>query len=217
MTRGAFLAMVHADDFIRRALVRMINHRVQDFQDPLTSTLVLMATAPLQLVLCESGLLLFKTNLLPVMPYGLLAKQECLDLHRLVEALPNEQLHETIECSGQYTLGVLSMPPPPAAAAASATATAALLLCKQRLLLNFVDLMMLSTAAAAAPHEEEEEPPTAAGAAEHGGSSSSRSATVCGSLCSIVLQRFWSRVCTPSETVSAVMARLSEHMTLAAV
>ena len=182
--RAVFLGIVHNDDFIRRALVHMINHRVQDFQDPLTSTLVLMATAPLQLVLCESGLLLFKTNLLPVMQYGLLTGQERTDLGRIVETMAQEQLHETVECSGQYTLAVL-----PVASHYGGNA-APFHLCKQQLLLNFVDAMMLA--------DGEAQP--------------SRDPTVCGTLCSIVLQRFWSRVCTSSEIVSAVMARLAERM-----
>ena len=185
--RAVFLAMVHNDDFIRRALVHMINHRVQDFQDPLTSTLVLMATAPLQLVLCESGLLLFKTNLLPVMQYGLLTGQERTDLGQIVETMTQEHLHETVECSGQYTLAVL-----PFALHHHHTGSNApsFHLCKQQLLLNFVDAMMLA--------EGEAQP--------------SRDPAVCGTLCSIVLQRFWSRVCTSSEIVSAVMARLAERM-----
>ena len=164
--RDTFLGMVHSDGFIRRAVLHAVNHRVQDFADPLTHTLVLMATAPLQLMLCESGLLPFKTNLLPVLPYSLLTAQERALLHTLIQEQTDADLHETIESNGQYTLTLVG----------GQTAH----LCKQRLLYAFVDLMLRGGTEADAV------------------------------LCGIVLQRFWSRVSTPSEVVSHVMARLEQ-------
>ncbi len=58
LLRDAFLELVLDETFLRRVLLHALNHRVQDFPDPLTTTLVLMATSPLQCSLCESGLLL---------------------------------------------------------------------------------------------------------------------------------------------------------------
>ena len=170
--RDAFVQLVQGDEFVRRVLLHAVNHRVQDFPDPLTTTLVLMATSPLQLVLCETGLLLFKSNLLPVLPYALLRAPERARLREWIEPLPAEQLHETVEPNGQYTLTVLLQPP------AAARSAPTLLLCKRALLEVFVGLMTTT--------------PTDAHR----------------TLCNIVLQRFWSRVPTPSDTVQAVMRRL---------
>jgi hypothetical protein len=174
--RDAFVQMIQGRDglFVRRMLLHSINHRVQDFPDPLTTTLVLMATSPLQLVLCESGLLLFKSNLLPVLPYTTLKASERALLRSWIEPLPHEQLHETVEPNGQYTLTVLLTPPSPQRTAASPP----LMLCKRTLLHAFVELM---TSAPTDAHR---------------------------TLCNIVLQRFWSRVPTPSDTVQAVMSKL---------
>ena len=165
-TRDAFTKLVEGP-LLRRALLHAVNHRVQDFPDPLTTTLVLMATSPLQLVLCETGLLLFKTNLLPVFPDSLLRASERAQLREWIEPLPAEQLHETVEPNGQYTLTVAPTPRAPPT-----------LLCRRALLGVFVGLMTSPTDA----HR---------------------------TLCHIVLQRFWSRVPTPSETVQAVMQQLS--------
>jgi hypothetical protein len=181
--RERFLALLHSDTFIRRMLLHMINHRVQDFQDPLTSTLVLMATAPLQFVLCEAGLLVFKTNLLPVLPYALLDESERAQLHSLVQRAPIDQLHEAIESSGQYTLTVLPFTHNRESSPTAHT------LCKMRLLFGFVGAMRQPS--------RPDEP--------HGGDS-----VIARTLSGIVLQRFWSRVTTPSETIGLVMRHLNE-------
>jgi hypothetical protein len=185
--REPFLALVHSDTFLHRMLLHMVNHRVQDFQDPLTSTLVLMATAPLQFVLCESGLLVFKTNLLPVMPYSLLHSEERAQLRSIVERLGGDALHETIESSGQYTLTVLSF-------TRNQTSSATVhLMCKARLLLAFVELMRRQQQQ---PQQQHHEPNVNETIINH-------------TLSSIVLQRFWSRVSTPSDVVNNVMHHLS--------
>jgi hypothetical protein len=163
----------------------MINHRVQDFQDPLTSTLVLMATSPLQFLLCESGLLVFKTNMLPVVPYTLLDPRERAQLHALVAEVPDAQLHDTTESSGQYTLCVLPFTHNRESSPAVHT------LCKVRLLLGFVRAMRR-------PSREEEPHP-------HPNHS-----IINRTLCGIVLQRFWSRVATPSDIIALVMRHLNE-------
>jgi hypothetical protein len=187
--RERYLALVHSDSFIQRMLLHMINNRVQDFQDPLTSTLVLMATAPLQFMLCESGLLVFKTNMLPVVPYALLDPSERALLHTMVAEVPAEQLHETIESSGQYTLCVLPF------TQNRESSPVVHLLCKVRLLLGFVRAMQRPPRA--------DEPPAHPHHDDNGESVINRT------LCSIVLQRFWSRVSTPSDTISLVMRQLN--------
>lgn len=134
--REAYTNLVGETSFIERALAHMVNHRVQDFQDPLTSTLVLMATSPLQMVMCEAGLLPFKTNLLPVIPYALLTAEERQQLQETLAHVPDEQLHDSIEASGQYTLTVL---PFTQNVGSSPTVT---LLCKRRLLHAFVRVLL---------------------------------------------------------------------------
>ena len=134
-TRDAFLGLVTSDDFLRRVVLHAVNHRVQDFPDPLTATLVLMATSPLQFVLCETGLLLFKTNLLPVAPYALLRAEESQALRGLIDGMAPEQLHETVESSGQYTLTVLPF------TQNLGRAPTVHLLCKRALLCAFVGLL----------------------------------------------------------------------------
>ena len=126
--RDSFTAFAFEKSFLEKMLTHMVNHRVQDFQDPLTSTLVIMASSPMQMVMCEAGLLPFKTNLLPVVPYSLLSITERRCLQDIISNVPDEQVHETIEASGQYTLTVL---PFTQNAGSSATHT---FMCKKRLL-----------------------------------------------------------------------------------
>jgi hypothetical protein len=134
--RNSFTSIVSQHEFIKKAFGHMVNHKVQDFQDPLTNTLVLMATSPLQFVMCEAGLLLFRTNLLPVVPYGLLASGECNQLQEILARVPDDQLNETIESSGQYTLMIQ---PFTQNMGCSPTIT---YLCKKRLLHAFVEVML---------------------------------------------------------------------------
>ena len=105
--RDSFMAFATERTLIEKMLTHMVNNRVQEFQDPLTSTLVLMASSPMQMSLCEAGLLPFKTNLLPVVPYSLLTSAEKRCLHEIISHVPDDQVHETIESSGQYTLTVI--------------------------------------------------------------------------------------------------------------
>jgi len=190
--RAPYVALLQEEGFLQRMLLHMINHRVQDFSDPLTSTLVLMATSPLQFVLCESGLLPFKTNLLPVMQYGSLTVEERARLAALVQRVSTDQLHETIESNGQYTLTVL-----PFTHNASSSPTVCFV-CRTRLLHAFVDVMLSGSTKADAT----------ATTTMMADDTNNNSVIVNSTLCNIVLQRFWSRVPTPSEVVNQIMARL---------
>lgn len=91
---------------IQKMLIYFINNRIQDFVDPLTTTLYLMMSTPLQFVLCESGILPFKTNLLSVFPYNLLQKEHLKNLETIILEVPVEHHRETMETSGQYTLSI---------------------------------------------------------------------------------------------------------------
>ena len=180
--RDAFLDLVLDTSFLRRVLLYALNHRVQDFPDPLTTTLVLMATSPIQCSLCETGLLLFKTHLLPVIPFRLLTPDEMERMRNLIVPLNASEMHETVESNGQFTLQLL-----PFTTRGCATRAAPAMVCSRKLLLVFVDTLL---------------------------SQSSTLADVNRTLCNIVLQRFLSRVSTPSEIVNAVMARIEPPATI---
>ena len=199
--RAPYVALLQGEGFLQRMLLHMINHRVQDFSDPLTSTLVLMATSPLQFVLCESGLLPFKTNLLPVMQYGSLTVDERARLAALVQRVSTDQLHETIESNGQYTLTVL-----PFTHNASSSPTVCFV-CRTRLLHAFVDVMLSGSNSGSSSAQAAAATTTTTAADDHH-NNNNNSVIVNSTLCNIVLQRFWSRVPTPSEVVNQIMARL---------
>ena len=98
--------MIHDDDFVRRYIVSCVNNRVQDFSDPLTSTLSLLLTSPIQIMFCESGIILLKTTLLPVFQYTSLTEKELCTLEEMLNEAPLEGQQETMESSGQYTLSL---------------------------------------------------------------------------------------------------------------
>lgn len=124
-----FLSLVYNDDFIQRILIYSINHRVQEFSDPLTTTLLFFMNTPLQIVLCESGILPFKTSLLPVFPYSLLTKEEIIVLEDIVRETHADFQKETMESSGQYTLTICTGNMQSA------------VMCKKKILTNFIYVM----------------------------------------------------------------------------
>jgi hypothetical protein len=131
--RESFLDLITEPSFLQRMFAHMVNNRVQDFQDPLTSTLVIMATSPMQMVLCEAGILPFKTTLLPVVPYALLTVCERKLMQDIISRVPDDHVSEAIESSGQYTLTVL---PFTHNVGTSSTVTH---MCKKRLLCALVE------------------------------------------------------------------------------
>jgi len=104
--RKTFHDIFEDDILIQKMLIYFINNRVQDFVDPLTTTLYLIMSTPLQFVLCESGILPFKTNLLPVFPYNILRIEHLKTLESIILEVPVENHRETMETSGQYTLSI---------------------------------------------------------------------------------------------------------------
>ena len=87
-------------------MVNHINNRVQDFPDPITSTLVLMASSPVQMVFCEEGLLLFKTGQLPMFPYTALTAEDRGFLHGWLQKIEDAHTHETYHGCGKYSVQV---------------------------------------------------------------------------------------------------------------
>ena len=126
--RDAYGAFLTNEAFLQKIVVHMVNHRIQEFTDPLTSTLVLLATSPVQLVFCETGLILFKTSLLPVLPYALLSPDEKQTFQKWIADTSDD--HESCDSSGQFTLTLPLVPKQPV-----------MLLCKRALLSSFVHVM----------------------------------------------------------------------------
>ncbi len=125
--RDQFLQFFQASSFVQKIIVNHINNRVQDFPDPITNTLVLMVSSPMQVVFCEAGILLFKSSNLPVLPYSALSIQEKKYLEKMMAEIDSTLLQETYHGCGKFSvqinLGMGNYLP------------------KQTLLLAFVDVM----------------------------------------------------------------------------
>lgn len=89
---------------LQKIIVNNINNRVQDFPDPITSTLILMASSPMQFVFCENGILLFKTSNLPVLPYTSLNDEEREFLRNILEQVDTAHLVETYYGCGKFAV-----------------------------------------------------------------------------------------------------------------
>ena len=50
---AAYSAFIHDPELLIRMYIYYVNHRVHEVGDPLTQTLTLMATSPIQLTFCE--------------------------------------------------------------------------------------------------------------------------------------------------------------------
>ena len=105
-TRRDFLIFFQSDVLIQKIIVNHVNNRVQDFPDPITSTLVLMVSSPMQVVFCEAGILLFKTSNLPVLPYTVLSAKERESLATMMAELDNSFLQETYHGCGKFSVQV---------------------------------------------------------------------------------------------------------------
>lgn len=79
---------------------------MQEFPDPITSTLILMASSPIQIVFCEAGILLFKNSNLPVLPYTSLGEKEKEFLQEILSGIDNSQLHETYHGCGKFSVQI---------------------------------------------------------------------------------------------------------------
>ena len=91
---------------MRQVIINHINNRVQDFSDPITSTLVLLASSPLQIVFCEEGLMLFKTAHLPIFPYTLLLQKDREFLRNWLEKIEEPHTHELYHGCGKFSVQV---------------------------------------------------------------------------------------------------------------
>jgi hypothetical protein len=101
-----FLNFFQSPQIIQKIIVNHINNRSQDFPDPITSTLVLMVSSPMQVVFCEGGVLLFKTSNLPVLPFNILTKKERNTLRKMMDEIDSGFLQETYHGCGKFSVQV---------------------------------------------------------------------------------------------------------------
>ena len=104
--RKELIQFFQAPSMIQKIMVNHINNRVQEFPDPITSTLILMVSSPIQVVFCEEGVLLFKTSNLPVLPYNVLSDAEKRFLRDKLSGLDNALLHETYHGCGKFSVQI---------------------------------------------------------------------------------------------------------------
>ena len=93
-------------EIIQKIIVNHINNRVQDFPDPITSTLILMVSSPIQVVFCETGILLFKTSNLPMLPYSAFNEKERVFLQETLTKLDNSLINETYQGCGKFSVQI---------------------------------------------------------------------------------------------------------------
>lgn len=94
------------DTLLCQMYVFFVKHRLQDIHDPLTHTLVLMATTPIQFVLCESGVMPFKTPNLPVYPFTDMTYQQRVDIAGILSDVPYRRISESVEGCGKISVTV---------------------------------------------------------------------------------------------------------------
>jgi len=178
-----FYSFIQKDVFVRKLLVTMINNRVQEFNDPLTNTLVLMMNSPIQVVFCEAGIIPFATNNLPVYPYSAMTKNEILFFKDLIHSSDPHDQRDSMESSGQYTLtlcrtkGVLS---------SKKAHQPNIFLSKEIILKNFVWILFHRNNIY---HDK----------------------YICKSLCNIILQRLMARIKVSSEIIHNVIRLIDSY------
>ncbi len=106
MIKKELLQFFQSPEIIKKIIVNHINNRVQDFPDPITSTLITMVNSPMQVTFCESGILIFKTSNMPILPYDALNHEEKKFLVNLLEGIDNAFLSETYHGCGKFSVQV---------------------------------------------------------------------------------------------------------------
>jgi hypothetical protein len=103
----SFAESFFTPEALARMLVHFINHRLTETADPITQTLILMVNAPVQLVLCETGLIPFQTEELPVYPFSKMSKRQREFLVEALKQADAEKLHTQVQYTGRFTTKLL--------------------------------------------------------------------------------------------------------------
>ena len=104
--KAKMFAFITQRRLLKQMITNHINNRVQEFPDPITSTLILMASSPVQTVFCDEGLILFKTTHLPIFPYSMLETEDRKFLLRALEEVDDAHLQETYNGCGKFSVHV---------------------------------------------------------------------------------------------------------------
>lgn len=78
---------------LKRMLIYMCNSHKRDTDDPITLTVIAMLTSELCLVMNEFGVKLFKTSMLPQIPYHMLNTAQKRYLMNTLDNCPKSNLH----------------------------------------------------------------------------------------------------------------------------
>ena len=92
------------NELLCQMYVFFVNNRLHDTQDPLTHTLILMTTMPIQFVFCESGVLPFRTPNLPIYPFTDMTRQQRVDIAALLSEVPSQNINESVEGCGKISV-----------------------------------------------------------------------------------------------------------------
>ena len=101
-----YVRWLNDSELLCQMYVFYVNHRLQETQDPLTHTLVIMSTMPIQLVFCESGILPFRTPNLPVYPFTDMTQQQRMDIAARLAEVPSKKVIESVEGCGKISVAV---------------------------------------------------------------------------------------------------------------
>lgn len=99
-----YMNFISDPELLCRIYIYYVNHRLYEHSDPLTKTLILMSTAPVQFVLCESGILPFNTSELPIFPFTDLFPEQRDRLFQMIKNIPPHNISEISSGNGGITL-----------------------------------------------------------------------------------------------------------------
>jgi len=104
--KGKIFDFISQRRLLKQIITNHINNRLQEFPDPITSTLVLMASSPVQIVFCDEGLVVFKTSHLPIFPYSMLETDDRKFLLSVLARVSDTHMQENYNGCGKYTVQV---------------------------------------------------------------------------------------------------------------
>lgn len=101
-----YQAWCHDQALLSQMYTFFVKHRLQDTHDPLTHTLILMATSPIQFAMCESGIMPFKTTNLPIYPFVDMEDSQRTAIASILSDVPTSKINESVEGCGKISVSV---------------------------------------------------------------------------------------------------------------
>ena len=99
-----YMTWLNNKELLCQMYIFFVNHRLQDSPDPLTHTLIIMSTTPIQFAFCEFGILPFRTSNLPVYPFNDMTRQQRVDIAALLAETPRKSISESVEGCGKISV-----------------------------------------------------------------------------------------------------------------